>query len=65
MVDDIIQETTIVAHDNQATAKIGQILLKNTEGCYVEIVGGFVKHQEIRLRQQDRSKIETCALPSA
>lgn len=65
MVNHIIQETTVVAHDNKATAKIGQILLKNAEGCYVEIVSGFVKHQEIRLRQEYRSKIETSTLPSA
>ena len=47
-----------MAHNDDATRKVGQIFLENLKCLYVKIVRRFVEHEKVRIPHQYRAEIE-------
>ena len=65
MVDHLIHEIAIVAHDDDTTGKILQIFLQHLQRLNIEVVGRLVQHQEVGIAHQNGAKIEFAPLTAA
>ena len=59
-----LQEGAIVRHEGDGAAVAGQELFEPGDGVDVEVVGGFVEEQQVRLPDQ-RARQEHAAAPAA
>lgn len=60
--DDVVDERAIVADEQQRARELGEQFFEQLQRLGVEIVGGFVEHQQVgRLREQLRHQ-QTIAL---
>ena len=50
--DNIIEEVTIVGHENDVTLIVDQMLFQPSHRFCVQVVGRFVEQQNVRLFQQ-------------
>ena len=58
MINHLIHEITIVAHNDNATWEILQIFFENLQGKNIEIVGGLVENKEVGVLHQYRTQVE-------
>ena len=50
---DLVQEVAVVGHHHQAAGPLQQRPLQPFQGLQIEVVGGFVQQQQVRLLQQE------------
>ena len=62
MVGHLVHEVAVVADHDDAAAEILQIFFKRLERGNVEVIGGFVQHEEIGIGHQHHAELETAAL---
>ena len=62
MVYHLIHEIAVVAHHNNASLKITQILFKHLQSLDIEVICRLVKHQEVGICHKYRAEIETTFL---
>ena len=61
MVYYLIHKVAVVRNNNHTTFEI----LKHVQSDNIEVVGRFVKHQEVRVTHQDGTQIKTTTLAPA
>ena len=61
VVHKLVHEIAVVAHKEQAPREVQEELLQHAKGKNVEVVGGLVKHQEIRVAHQDAEEVQPFA----
>ena len=59
MIYQTVQEMPVMSNDDQAALEIQQVLFKNIEGYYIQVVGGFVQYQQVRILQKDCQQVQT------
>ena len=64
MVHDAVEEVAVVAHDNQGAAVLLEVFFKYVEGYDVQVVGGLVEYEKIRVLHQDGEQVEPALLSS-
>ena len=63
-VDDLVEEVPVVGNHHDGAFVAGQVLLQPFQGSDVQMVGGLVQHQQVRLFQQQGGQGQAGALPS-
>ncbi len=62
MVRDALQQVAVVADHNQRAGPAVQDVFDGGQGVGVEVVGGFVEHQDVRLAHEQAQELEAAAL---
>ena len=62
MVYYLIHKVAVVRNNNHTTFEILKIFFKHVQSDNIEVVGRFVKHQEVRVTHQDGTQIKTTTL---
>ena len=65
MVDDIVEEISVVADDDSAAGVVGEVFFEDAESDDVEVVGGFVEDEEVGLSDKDGGEVQTREFASA
>ena len=59
MIYQTVQEMPVMSNDDQAALEFQQILFKNIEGYYIQVVGRLVQYQQVRILQKDSQQVQT------
>ena len=62
MVHYFVHEVAVVAHYDDASGEVLQVFLKCLEGFDVEVVGGLVEYEEVRVAHQYGAKVQLTLL---
>ena len=65
MVYDAIHKEAVVAHHYHTSREILKILLKHAQRGNIEVIGGLIEYEEIRVTHEHRTKIELSPLATA
>ena len=59
---DVVEEVTVVCDGQDSTLVVGEVLLQPQDGLGVQVVGGLVEQQQVRLGQQQLGQGDAAAL---
>ena len=65
VVHHFVHEVAVVAHHDEASAEILQVLLEDLQRHDIEVVGGFVEDEEVGRPHEDGAQIESASLATA
>ena len=62
MVNNLVHEISVVAHDDDAAGEVLQVILQNLQRLDVEVVRRLVEDKEVRIAHQYRAEIQLALL---
>ncbi len=61
---DVVEEVPVVGHGEHRAGVLGEVLLEPEHALRVEVVGGLVEQQQVRLLQEQLGERDTALLPT-